>query len=129
MSRAVLTALPLAVVGVVLIALPDSGPRLFSFSREHGPGPVDALGALLLILAWLLLARQTWLRRDRLVRYASRPAFQAGVFGLGFGAGLVVASAVGDFAGWWAVGAALLVLVQLPAFVVASRRSGPDRRW
>jgi small-conductance mechanosensitive channel len=100
-------------IGVAVVALPDSDNRLFSLSQAHGPSPVDALGALVMIAGWLVFVAALWRRRDRIVRQSGTPAGGAIAFALGLGAGLLVASAVGDFAYWWAVGAALLVAGQL----------------
>lgn len=49
MRRVLLIGLPLIVGGVIVVALPDSGPRLFSLSRRHGPSFVDASGIALLL--------------------------------------------------------------------------------
>ncbi|MFC7762259.1 hypothetical protein ACFQY4_32650 [Catellatospora bangladeshensis] len=59
------------VVGGFLLALPDDGPRLISFSEAHGPGLLDTVGALLIAagsaLAWW------WIWRDRR-RLAAAPS-------------------------------------------------------
>ena len=118
--RALVFAL-LACPGLVLVALPDDGPRLFSLSGAHGPSALDGAGIGLVMAGWLVLLSPAWRRRHLITRHAGHPLFDlgAGLFGLGIG--LVVASVVGDFAGWWAVGAALLGLVQLGALVVSVR--------
>lgn len=104
------------VLGGLLLALPDRGPRLFSLSDAHGPGVVDTVGALLAAagsaLAWW------WIWRDRR-RLAAAPLWWqlcAPIAG-GLGLGLVVASVFGDFPLWWAVGAVLVTLVQVGLFV------------
>ena len=97
----------LACPGLVLVALPEDGPRLFSLSDANGPSALDGAGLVLLIAAWLVLC----LRRGGGVtwsRHVGHALFDLGVGLFGLGIGLVVASVVGDFAGWWAVGAALL---------------------
>ena len=63
MRRRLIVWLVGSVVGVVVVALPDSDDRLFSFSRTHGPSPVDVLGMLVLIAVWLPVAHVLWLRR------------------------------------------------------------------
>lgn len=120
-----------SVIGAAVIALPDSGPRLFSFSRAHGPSAVDAIGILFLIAGWLVFLAAVWRRRDRVVRYAGTTAFATGVFAFGLGTGLLVASVGADFPGWWVVGAVVLLGVQLLVAYVASRSSSgrnPERR-
>ncbi len=110
----------LSAIGAAVVALPDGDNRLFSLSRAHGPSPVDALGALVLVAGWLVFVAALWRRRARITRQAGAPPATTTVFALGLGAGLLVASAAGDFAYWWAIGAALLVAGQLLAAYLAS---------
>lgn len=100
------------VVGTVIIALPDRDDRLVSFSRGHGPSPLDAVGVLIVLAGWLVLAAALWSGRHHLVggRRSSAVALSAG-----FGAGLLVASVMADFAHWWAVGALVLTTLQVGA--------------
>lgn len=42
-----------SVVGAAIVALPDSGERIFSLSRTHGPSPLDLLGVAVLVGSWL----------------------------------------------------------------------------
>lgn len=123
MPVALVAAVVAALAGLVVIALPDSGPRLFSLSEEHGPSALDAVGIALLVAGWLVLASQAWRRRDRIARLGARRV-NAGLFLLGLGLGLLVASVLGDYDWWWALGAALLALVQVGAFVAALRGGG-----
>lgn len=44
-----------SVVGLVILVIPDTGPRLFSISREHGPSTLDLVGIAILIGGWLIL--------------------------------------------------------------------------
>ena len=118
--RALVFAL-LAGPGLGLVALPDDGPRLFSLSDAHGPSALDGAGLVLVIAGWLVLLSPAWRRRHLITCHAGHPLFDLGVGLFGLGIGLVVASVVSDFAGWWAVGAALLGLVQLGALVVSVR--------
>jgi hypothetical protein len=98
-------------LGVALIALPDSGPRLLTFSRAHGPGMVDSLGIVLLLLGTGLLWGYLWRRRADFKPFPPSWAFLGGV-----GCGLLLASVAADFGLWWAGGAALLVFVQAAMF-------------
>ncbi len=57
MRIATLPAILLTALGAGFIALPDTGPPLFSLSTEHGPCTPDAAGVLLLLLGFGLLLR------------------------------------------------------------------------
>ena len=124
MRFSVLVWAVLSAIGAAVVALPDGDNRLFSLSRAHGPSPVDALGALVLIAGWLVFAAALWRRRARIARRIGTPPGRATTFALGLGAGLLVASATGDFAYWWAVGATLLVAGQLSVAYLASAPRG-----
>jgi hypothetical protein len=106
--------------GVVVIALPDRGPRLVSLSAAHGPSLLDAVGILLLLAGtagpWWFI----WRRRSRLdaVAAAGRRVL---LVASGVGAGLLVASVLGDFTAWWAVGAGILTAVQVAVFAAVAR--------
>jgi drug/metabolite transporter (DMT)-like permease len=116
--------LVLLVVGVVLVALPDTNDRIFSLSPQHGPAAVDLLGAVLLCAGWALLLATTagpW-RRVRAVFATGAGAAIAAVAGLGVG--LVVASVLHQFEQWWLVGAVAASVAQL-ALVWRSREPGP----
>ncbi|HEX6683986.1 MAG TPA: hypothetical protein VF062_14375 [Candidatus Limnocylindrales bacterium] len=102
--------------GVVLIVLPDSGPRLLTFSGAHGPGLVDAIGVVLLLVGNAALWRHLW--RARAAFTPLRPLW---TFLAGLGAGLVLASVTADFGAWWAVGATLLLAVQAALFLRTTR--------
>jgi hypothetical protein len=55
-------------LGGAIIALPDADHRLFSFSEEHGPAPLDAVGFVVLLAGYLLLVRVVWRGQQRLPR-------------------------------------------------------------
>ena len=99
--------------GAALLALPDDGDRLVAFSGAHGLTALDAAGVALLLAGWLPLAIAAWRRRAELARATPPGARRAALVATGAGAGLVVAGAFRDFEGWWVVGAALLLAVQL----------------
>jgi hypothetical protein len=98
-------------VGAALVALPDTGPRLLEFSGAHGPGLLDTVGIGLLLVGSLGLWRHLWRGRA-----AFTPLPPLWTFAAGLGVGLVTASVLGDFGAWWAVGAGLLLVVQLALF-------------
>ncbi len=108
----------LSLIGAAVVALPDANDRLFSFSEAHGPSPLDALGIACLLAGWAAVAPRLWSERARL---RSTRLFETGLFALGVGVGLVVASALEDFGWWWAVGAVVAVAVQAVAVAALLR--------
>jgi len=98
-----------SVVGAAIVALPDSGERVFSFSRTHGPSPLDLLGVAMLLGSWLpiaLLLPSLWRATGAA---AARSAAAIAVIGA---AGLV--STIRADMGWmWLVAAAALVVAQI----------------
>ena len=108
-------------VGLALVALPDSGSRLFSFSRLHGPSLVDAAGALILTAGWLPLYQAVWRHRHRLVTRAGAGGVVAGVLAGAGGLVLLAVSVLGDLGWWWVLGALLLAGVQVAAAGAVSR--------
>ena len=121
MRSALLVWAACSAIGAVVVALPDRGPRLVSFSRAHGPSAVDAVGAAVMLAGWAVFAAALWRRRGVVRRAATGPLVLAG-FALGLGVGLVVASAAADYAYWWAIGAGVLVAAQL--FLARLARGG-----
>lgn len=115
--------------GAFLIALPDDDRRLFSFGAAHGPGLVDALGAVLLVAALLLLIGPIWRHRGRTAALLRQsPALLAAMaFGGGLGLGLLIADVIDGFWWWWLVGAVIMQGVWFGGYALAcagSRRSG-----
>ena len=108
-------------IGGVILALPDAGPRLLSFSRAHGPSTQDALGILVMVAGWAVFLSALWPLRHRVLRHAAPHAFSGGVFAAGVGLGLVVASVGSDYPHWWVIGAGLLVAAQALFAYAASR--------
>lgn len=107
--RGLIGWLVLSAVGIVIVALPDEGERIMSFSVGHGPSLVDALGMLMLVLGWLLFVVPLWRLRSS-IRWRRRlglVAMSAAV--------LTVWSVVTDTGAWWVLGAAVLVAVQVVA--------------
>jgi hypothetical protein len=105
---------------VLVLALPDSGPRVVTLSEDHGPSAVDLVGVVLLVAAWMVPATVVWRRRSRLLALPVG-ARAAGVAVAAAGAAILVTSIAGDAGAWWMLGAALLALAQVAAFMVAIR--------
>ncbi len=110
-----------SVLGLALVALPDSDSRLFSFSRLHGPSLVDAVGALFLTAGWLCLDQAVWRHRHRLATRVGRRGLAAGASAYVFGLAVLVVSVLGDIGWWWVLGAVLLAGVQLAAAGAVTR--------
>jgi len=108
--------------GALVIAMPDSGPRLFSFSPSHGPSAIDMLGVLIMAGAWLPVAMLVWEGRASL---HPKWAMLAGGLATAGATSLALALAA-DMAKGWMAGAALLILAQLLA--VAAMGTTPARR-
>jgi hypothetical protein len=53
-----------SLAGVAVIAFPDDGRRLASFSDGHGPSAVDAAGIVVLIIGWLPFVVALWTARS-----------------------------------------------------------------
>jgi len=98
-------------VGGAVLALPDEGPRLFSFSRTHGPSAVDLFGMLVLIAAWVPVALLLWSERASLRGGWSRGAAALAVVGTT----LLVVTISRDLGGSWIGAVVVLVAVPLMA--------------
>jgi hypothetical protein len=119
MRRALLFGVSLIAGGVVVLALPDSGQRLFSLSGRHGPSLVDAIGVAFLLAGWVVVVVAVVRRGERVARRAGVWGVAAGVIVAAFGLALIVWGVVGDHGPWWAAGVALVVLPQIWAIALA----------
>lgn len=113
MRKSVLVWLILSIAGVVTIALPDFGPRLFSFSSAHGPSLVDGIGIALLLIGWMFFIAPIWKRRKTLRLISGTTVMNIGLFAGGMSAGLIVASVMSDIDYWWVIGTLSLTCLQL----------------
>jgi phosphoribosylcarboxyaminoimidazole (NCAIR) mutase len=93
--------------GAAVIALPDSGNRVFSFSATHGPSPLDLAGMVALFAAWLPVLG-VLVRERRLLR--GHPVELSVVI---LAVAALTATIRLDAGAWWLVPVAVLVGVQL----------------
>ncbi len=113
-------------VGGLVVALPDSGERVFSFSETHGPSPLDLVGVVVLVGSWLPFA----VLLPSLWRIAKRGiAWAAGVLAV-LGMVALVVTIGADLGWWWLAAVAMLVAAQLVLLTAGWRAvpAGPDRR-
>ncbi len=108
-------------IGFVIVALPDSDVRLFSISKEHGPSLQDAIGLVLILSSYTWLLIETWKKRQKVLKYQNSRFFKMGLFLLGLGYGLVIASVSNDYKYWWVYGVILLVVLQILISYLAFR--------
>jgi hypothetical protein len=107
------------VVGVVVNALPDRGESIVSLGSEHGLSGQDLVGVAILLAGWLVVAREIWVRRDRVLRAVGEREKVAATFAAGLGLGLLFASLFNEWTWWWMLAVALLVAVQVRALALA----------
>lgn len=106
-------------VGAAVLALPDSGNRVFSFSRTHGPSPLDLVGLVILLVVWVPVAAVLWRDRRHLRGTTARVA---GVLAV-TGAVALVVTIGGDLGAIYLGAVAMLLAAQLLALrVLATRR-------
>ena len=103
-------------LGTAVLALPDTGPRVFSLSGTHGPSVIDLVGISLLVGTWLPTAALIWSsRRDVRNR---RGLLALAAVGL-----LVLVVTITSDLGWtWIVGALILLGAQVIAVRMILRR-------
>jgi hypothetical protein len=117
----VVLGLVILTLGGAIIALPDADERLFSFSEEHGPAPVDAVGAVVLLAGYLLLVRAVWRGRQRLPRRVVIAVLAVVLTG----AALLVPAIAYDLGALWVVAVAVMAVPQAYLLLLSLR---PRRR-
>ena len=111
--------LVLIVAGITIVALPDSGERLFSISREHGPSLQDAIGLLLVFIGYAWFLGQAWKRKEKILQYRNRFSFKLILPMIVIGITLIVVSVINDYGYWWVGGAVILAILQTIIFYIA----------
>ena len=67
MHKSFWVVLLLLISGIVIVLLPDSDNRLFSFNRDHGPSLQDTIGLSLIIVGWIWIVFRIIRNRIQLV--------------------------------------------------------------
>ena len=107
-------------VGAAIVALPDSGERVFSLSRTHGPSPLDMLGVAILVASWLPVAvalPSLWRASGDVPARLSATLAVVGAPGLA----ITIATDMGPL---WLIAAGMLVAAQLIVIANGWRRVG-----
>lgn len=56
-------------IGLILVAIPDTGAPLIQFNAEHGPSALDVVGLALIVVTWLVMVIKTVVERQRVVQH------------------------------------------------------------
>jgi hypothetical protein len=105
----------LSAAGVLIVSIPDDGPRVIALSAGHGPSALDAAGIVVLLAGWVAFLAPLFRSRHR-IHHAPTLALVALA-----GAALVAWSVATDTGDWWVLGVMVLVAVQLFAALHAIR--------
>jgi len=111
--------LTLIAAGILVVALPDKGKRLFSISKAHGPSLQDVIGLVLVFIGYGWFLKQAWKRKDKILRHKSRLSFKIIPPLLLTGIVLIVVSVIHDYGYWWVCGAVILIILQSIIFYIA----------
>ena len=109
-----------SVVGAAIVALPDSGERVFSLSGTHGPSTLDLLGVTVLVGSWLPIAvvlPSLWRAAGDVLARLSAALAVVGAAGL--------AITIAADMGWvWLIAVAILVAAQVIVIANGWRLAG-----
>ncbi len=109
----------LITAGIVIVALPDNGERLFSISRDHGPSLQDAIGLVLVFIGYGWFLVQAWRRREKFFQYKNRLSFRLIPLLIVVAIVVIIVSVINDYGYWWVGGAISLAILQSIIFYVA----------
>ena len=83
MHKSFWVVLLLMIGGILIVLLPDSDKRLFSFNKDHGPSLQDTIGIFLTIVGWVWIVL-------RIIRYRYPLVVRLGILKLRLMALLIV---------------------------------------
>ncbi len=109
----------LITAGIVIVALPDNGMRLFSISNDHGPSLQDAIGLVLVFVGYGWFLAQAWKQRRKILQHKDRFSFKLILPLLVIGIAVIVVCVINDYGYWWVCGAIILVILQSIIFFIA----------
>jgi len=118
----------LIATGIVVVSLPDDGPRMASFNKDHGPSRIDLIGVTMIVAGWLLIVwRIIMKRKEVLVFFGSAKVILLIMF-IVTGALLIIAGLryyASDTLLWMGVSVSVLAyaVLMMPAFGL-SHKSG-----
>jgi len=112
----------LSFIGVWIISLPDTGPRIFSFSDAHGPGLVDMIGIIMVLVGYTIFITGLWQEKEKILAYKNTIHFQLSLIIFGFSYGLIVSSVFSSFPLWWVVGIFILVSIHFIAIYIVLKK-------
>jgi uncharacterized membrane protein YidH (DUF202 family) len=117
--KKIIFMLILVAAGVMIVALPDNGKRLFSLSRDHGPSLQDAIGLILVFIGYGWFLKQAWNRRAKILQYRNRLSFKLVLPIIPIGIALTIIPVLNDYSYWWVCGAMILLILQSIIFYIA----------
>ena len=117
--KRIMLMLILIAAGIVIVALPDSGRRIFSISRAHGPSLQDAMGLVLVFIGYTWFLIQAWKQREKILQYKNRLSFKLIASLMIVGITLIIVSVINDYGYWWLCGAVILIVLQSVIFYIA----------
>jgi len=108
-------------IGVVIVALPDSGPRVFSISELHGPSLIDVLGLVMVMIPWTYSIIYALLKWRRVLFVLGRPLAALSLAAAFTGLVVTTISVSRDGPYWW-MGALIAFAGQFAWIVAAFRK-------
>jgi hypothetical protein len=96
--------LGLTALGIVIIAIPDSGDPLVTMSNGHGPGLIDLLGILVVLIGTGVLYRHLFVNRETIMTRLGRPLVIVLVISWVVAVAAAIGAVVLDRGLWWIVG-------------------------
>jgi hypothetical protein len=118
--------LGLTVIGVVIVALPDSDDPVFTLSDSHGPGVVDLVGIAVVLVGTAVLYRHLLLTRETIVAQMGRSLAIVLAVSWVVAFAALVAAVLLDRGLWWLVGAVDATAAQGFALAMSAATPDPD---
>jgi uncharacterized membrane protein YidH (DUF202 family) len=118
--------LGLTVIGVVIVALPDSDDPVFTLSDNHGPGVVDLIGIAVVLVGTAVLYRHLLLTRETIVAQMGRSLAIVLAVSWVVAIAALVAAVLLDRGLWWLVGAVDATAAQGFALAMSAPTPDPD---